>query len=777
MTNLTSSLTIKVLADTKQAKTAAQALREIEANAKAASKAMEGSGATDRFTKSLAGLKLQAKDIDTVRKAWTDYAKSVNLAADSAKWTKQQATDVRAWERSTISALRTVKREQAAFYKAQTAAAIRAERAAGGFSPGAAAGIAGLYAGSRAKQFAGATLRTYRDYSDINAISRPVLDLSPDEQASLKSQQRDLGVKSRYSPVKIAEAQKLLGERGVAKSLIQPYVEHAINYASAMNVELPDAIKTLEAYMFSTGKLKGVTDPEKARKVMQRVTDYATHLSKISGLPDREISSFFEYGGLSGSQAGLSDETVGAIAALMKRNQISGEKAGVAMRAISAKLVSPTKKGLSALSSMGINYDDYAKLKGGLSGENVALAVQREFGQKLAQEQIDRINAMIDDPDKTLATNRGDFVQNVGEVVAEKFKRTKKGTLAAKDAQAISKTLGQMHGMASEVNAEGLLDAIAAAKATLAQLNAFFGFQQGSRAGAALSNKGELDEKRKQLAETKTGYARDIATERLNSFAGAVSRLEGSIETLQIRIAESFDDKGKGGALTGFVNALEKATNILIGLPDGLTRLGVEAGALAATLATLRGFGAITGALGGAGAAAKIGAGSAALGTAGIIGLGGLAAYEGATALDDNARHGTKESGKTYTSDVLRRLFGGSITPRADFDVGRASRIAQNRSSMPAFAQGEGASPHVNTADLAKAKIEAEGAKEAVDGLNTTVSPKVDSSSIDAFIAKVGQAKAAVAGLGTAVAGETAKVGALGKVQRGRFSYGGVQGE
>lgn len=774
MTNLTSSFTIAVKADLKEAKTAAQALREIESNAKAASKAMEGSGAADRFTKSLAGLKLQARDIDTVRKAWTDYAKSVNLAADSAKWTKQQATDVRAWERSTISALRTVKREQAAFYKAQTAA--------GGFSPGAAAGIAGLYAGSRAKQFAGATLRTYRDYSDVNAIMRPVLDLTPAEQDKLKAQQRALGVASRYSPSKIAEAQKLLGERGIGQTpetrgLIQPYVEHAINYASAMNVELPDAIKTLEAYMFSTGKLKGVTDPEKARKVMQRVTDYATHLSKISGLPDSEISSFFEYGGLSGSQAGLSDETVGAIAALMKRNQISGEKAGVAMRAISAKLVSPTKKGLSALSSMGINYDDYAKLKGGLSGENVALAVQREFGQKLAQEQIDRINAMIDDPDKTLATNRGDFVQNVGEVVAEKFKRTKNGTLAAKDAQAISKTLGQMHGMASEVNAEGLLDAIAGAKATLAQLNAFFGFQQGSRAGAALSNKGELDEKRKQLAETKTGYARDIATERLNSFAGAVSRLEGSIETFQIRIAESFDDKGKGGALTGFVNALEKATNILIGLPDGLTRLGVEAGALAATLATLRGFGAITGALGGAGAAAKIGAGSAALGTAGIIGLGGLAAYEGATALDDNARHGTKESGKTYTSDVLRRLFGGAITPRADFDVGRASRIAQNRSPMPAFAQGEGASPHVNTADLAKAKIEAEGAKEAVDGLNTTVSPKVDSSSIDAFIAKVGQAKAAVAGLGTAVAAETAKVGALGKVQRGRFSYGGVQGE
>ncbi len=116
MPNLTSSLAVRLIDDvSKPARIVAQALREAEKAARDVAKGMAGAGATDRFVKSLSGLKATRKDVEQVAAAWRDYSKSAGLAANSAQWTKKQAADVRAWERNTLSALRTVKREQAAF--------------------------------------------------------------------------------------------------------------------------------------------------------------------------------------------------------------------------------------------------------------------------------------------------------------------------------------------------------------------------------------------------------------------------------------------------------------------------------------------------------------------------------------------------------------------------------------------------------------------------------------------------------------------------------------
>lgn len=231
-----------------------------------------------------------------------------------------------------------------------------------------------------------------------------------------------------------------------------------------------------------------------------------------------------------------------------------------------------------------------------------------------------------------IASRRGAFTEAASGIVAESFDKTKKGTLRAQDAKAIAKMLGGLHAMASEVNSEGLIAAIAQAHATLGELNAFFGFQQGSRAGAAFQNWGELQEKRNQLVETRPGYAKDIAEERLQSFAGKLKLLEGTIETLQIRIASAFDNDGKGGGpLSMLASAATAAGNALIELPDGVVRLGSELGALGVAVASLRGMGAIAGTVKMGRLAALMGGGSSLLGMFGLYGLGASAAYGAAT--------------------------------------------------------------------------------------------------------------------------------------------------
>ena len=101
--------------------------------------------------------------------------------------------------------------------------------------------------------------------------------------------------------------------------------------------------------------------------------------------------------------------------------------------------------------------------------------------------------------------------------------------------------------------------------------------------------------------------------------------------------------------------------------------------------------------------------------------------------------------------------------------------------SAPSPTTAARAAPKVETGDLDKAKEAAEGAKEAVDGLNTSVKPNVDTSSIaaaiqqaDTLISKLQQAGSLASSAKASAAGAVA---ALGKVQRGRFSFGGVQGE
>lgn len=124
MANLSSTLSINLIDNvSKPARSVAQALHDAERAVKDVAKGMAGTGATDRFVKSLAGMKLAGRDIESVAKAWRDYSKSAGLAADSTKWTKTQAADVKAWEARTIASLRNVKREQLAYSKSIAAAA------------------------------------------------------------------------------------------------------------------------------------------------------------------------------------------------------------------------------------------------------------------------------------------------------------------------------------------------------------------------------------------------------------------------------------------------------------------------------------------------------------------------------------------------------------------------------------------------------------------------------------------------------------------------------
>jgi len=758
MTTLKSTLAILVKADLKEAKTAAQALKDVEANAKAAAKAMQGSGATDRFTKSLAGLKLQANDIDTVRKAWVDYAKSANLAADASKWTKAQANDVRAWERQTVAALRNVKREQATFNKGLAAAAASAE--AGRLTPGKMIGGAlGLAGGHKANELRKKTVQQYREADDTLRYQGAMADLSPEEMDSRMKQALRLGPEKGLKPGEILHAQQKLAGRGVKKDFVEPMTEQLADYARAMNTTMENAAVTMETILFSTGQ--HIETAGEARKAMQRQIDIAVKAAKVGGMDDSDIQLGAKFGAATGHAGGFKNETIFGIMAALSRAGYRGDEGGVATRAIASKLVSPTSKGLDALSAMGIDYNQYAR-GGGMNPNNLESMTKRRFGKSFSGDQLSKLQQIMDDPEAV--GNRDDFVSKVSEVIAQSFEKNKKGQTKAQDAQKIAKLAGDFYKNAIQnVDIEGLLTKILESNPSLQQLNALFTSQHGGKVSALAENVDRFKQIIEAINSVTEGFAGGIGDKRNAGVAGSMNRLEASLDSLTIRVGQANE-----GLIKFSADLLAGAAKKGIDLPNGAIAAG-------------------TGALG-AGVAATTGAG-----LWGYLGGGGVAgAFKGAMLpWSWAARAGAAAAGSPLGIAGLGLAGIAAATPEKDrkalaSTAGYPEMLRGGKSWMPG-AGGKGplglgdfdgqAMPKVDTKEIEKAKTEAEGAKEAMDGLNTTFSPKVDSSSIDAFIGKVAQAKAAVAGLGASVNAQTARIGALGKVQRGNFTFGGVQGE
>lgn len=111
-------------------------------------------------------------------------------------------------------------------------------------------------------------------------------------------------------------------------------------------------------------------------------------------------------------------------------------------------------------------------------------------------------------------------------------------------------------------------------------------------------------------------------------------------------------------------------------------------------------------------------------------------------------------------------------------------RPGPSKPAPPMMTTVEGATPHVDVTQIDAVKTKADEAKGAVEGLNTTVSPHVDTGSLSAAVDLARQLNAELSRAGnlaqnarSAAASAGAALRSLGSIQRGHFGFGGVQGE
>lgn len=441
--------------------------------------------------------------------------------------------------------------------------------------------LVGGYAASKLAQIGGSVVETYQKFDDLVRYQRAILGMSAEQQKPFIDQAIGVGGSTRYNDLQVIEAQLSLAQRGVQIDFIRPIVDAAVEYGQAMNAELPAAAKTIEGILFSTGK--SLTDFNSALETAHRVANQAVKLAKIGGFDDEDVQAFFKYAGLAGSTAGLSDETIGAMGALMRRSNIRGDEGGIAVRAVAGRLVAPTKKGLDALAAMGINYNKFTSLPGGLSTDNVGSFMSQRFGHKLSAHGLAAVAGILGNSE--LVGNRDEFMRHMFEALSPGFGQGKNHKMRPQDARELTKAISDYYKYAVEkVDSEGLLRSIITAHPTLGQIDAIFGERQGARIMAFMHDIDKFNDYYEKLKNAPADFAKDIGAERMGGASGAMQRAHGSWLNVETALGRAWDPE-----ITGGFNIIAHLEQSFVELDRGTQKVVAEIATVAAAFAGVGG--------------------------------------------------------------------------------------------------------------------------------------------------------------------------------------------
>lgn len=546
--------------------------------------------------------------------------------------------------------------------------------------------FAGGFLAHRAAQVGKASILAGAEYDYAVRRQRAFADLTEEEQQTiLGPQARRIAIDTKFSNVDVVDAQTEVSRRLPAQlkkgAVIAPIIDQVKNYALATKgVDMNASAEAVTGFLMSAGK--DISTAAKAEDEARRATNLLIRMQKIGGMSHEDIMPFVARGVSAGRIAGLSDETMGAMAVGMRRNNISGDQAGTALRTISSKLVAPTQKGLAALATAGIDYNTFTKMPGGLSVDALEGKFRQDFGKSFTPAIREKLAETLADPD--VIGSRGAFTEAVTGAVSELFPKNKKGKTSAIDLRNIAKKVGEFHKLSVEsVNSEGLLQAIIERDPSLAILNAFATDKHGNKLGLVAKSFEQFMKDRSDLGNVSPGYGDHISKEITGGLGGAVERLTGSIENLILSMS-----KANESFLTISIDKLGNAIDAISDMPKPLMQFSTALAATTAVLIAARAglaTGALLGIPGAAGAGAAVG--SLISGGARLVG-GGLAAaglgYMGYRFFDALTPRGP--DGKPLPEG--QKQFYGSALSGFDADYERSMKAQKERMRDPEAARG-----------------------------------------------------------------------------------------
>jgi TP901 family phage tail tape measure protein len=381
----------------------------------------------------------------------------------------------------------------------------------------------------------------HHDYQQAYLYQQAVLGLSKDQQQLLLDQAIKIGSDTKFTNADIIKAQTDIGGK-LPKDLQDPktiaaITEHTKNYALAMKVSMEEASVAMVGWMKSRGY--DLSSPEAAERSARRTANQMVEFAKTTGAKHHDLVGDTKFGAAPGRVGGFSEEFANALSSQLIRLGYEGAMAGTFVRAAALKLSAPTQKGMAAIASMGLSFDNYVKPGASVGSDGLNKMMQQRFGRSLTAEQTGKLQEIFDDPEKM--GDRGAFVEAASEVLNSTFARKdKKGKINAQDAMRISKTLGEFHLLSSQgVDSERLMRDIISGNMSPAVAKYLFGTEHGGRALSLNAKQLEKDEQ--NFRNTPNDRASGVAQKMQEGAQGEYTKMVGSMETFTVALGEATD--------------------------------------------------------------------------------------------------------------------------------------------------------------------------------------------------------------------------------------------
>lgn len=348
-----------------------------------------------------------------------------------------------------------------------------------------------------------------------------------------------------------------------------------------------------------------------------------------------------------------------------------------------------------------------------------------------------------------------------------------------KDDQAVTKAVS---GLSANTNATGMLTRMVTQREQVERLINLYSKAMGTGAADSAAAKdpfvayqGILSSLNNLSASVGENVMPSIVTG-LNALSGAINALGSGIQSADPKVLLGL---GAGGAALAGFTGYKMITGIaaLAGAGPTLLTAGVQLQAAAAALGAGGAVGAGGAAAGGAAAGGGAGWMARLLGFAKIGGIGALAAgfYDlFSKGMEPDAGDiGTVQPGQAHNNYLEKRRRAAAAF-KGEQDSQLESVLPWSESSRETRRGQALSGLNTDSIDAAQAKAASAGA-EIVRSLGVTVAPQVDSSALDTVIAKAGQARAALQGLGSMIDNNAARAGeGIGRALRAAQSDYGV---
>ena len=448
------------------------------------------------------------------------------------------------------------------------------------------AAVAGAH---RIGEFGKESLVKYREQDNQYRYLRAVADMNEKQAQPFLDQAISGSANSKYNDIEWLKTQRNLLSKGLTPRQVLSITPSTAHVGQAMGISMDEAANLMEGGMFGFNKERNT---ENAKEAADRIVK----ASKVSGMDADDIKQIYKYGAAPARLAGISEPTLLGFGAMAKKSNMGGDEAGVAFRALTKNLYSPTRDAQRAMAAAGIDYSQYQYAPKQMDVEGFIRRAGIEYGKEFDPDAQNRLRKIF--ANQNLTSDPVKYGAAVTDVLQEQFP-------GREDAQTRKSLAGlaQSYRNASVggVDANRLMNDIEKHGDNLQLMNAIFGSKQGGRLASVFGDDPEFKRKIDQINTDSAGYASRISDERMAGFDGAVSRFESAVMNMQTAIGRSFDKtgpNGEPGTLTNLANIAGKLAQGFAELDSRTVQATATLGAIGALWGGAKGVSALAGGFG-----------------------------------------------------------------------------------------------------------------------------------------------------------------------------------